>query len=220
VVTAHWHGWLPFAGQRLLLQLNMRVGYIRGLPRATTARKSRRYGSGVTESDEIPTTHISPEMTAAIGREFGRRQAFPISESDIRKWAIAVYYPEDPPRIFWDAAYAASTVHGGIVAPEEFNPFAWMAADPPGIRHGGYQGIEASLGVDPPNTGFILNGGLEVTYGERMRPGDVITSVSTLTGYHERRGRLGLMLFSTQTDRWTNQKDQLVKVSEMTLIRY
>jgi hypothetical protein len=179
-----------------------------------------RYGSGVTDSEDVLKSHISPEMTAAIGGEFGRRQSFPISDSDIRKWAIAIYYPEDPPRLFWDAAYAATTVHGGIVAPEEFNPFSWMSADPPGIRHGGYVGIEASLGVEPPDTGFVLNGGLEVTYGVRMRPGDVITSVSTLTGYQERHGRLGLMLFSTQSDRWTNQDDELVKSTSMTLIRY
>jgi hypothetical protein len=174
----------------------------------------------VADSEEMTKTHISPEMTAAVGREFGRRQSFPISESDIRKWAIAVYYPEDPPRMFWDAAYAATTVHGGIVAPEDFNPFAWMAAEPPGIRHGGYVGIEANVGVDPPETPFMLNGGLEVTYGVPMRPGDVISAVSTLTGYQERAGRLGLMLFTTQMDRWTNQDDELVKVATMTLIRY
>jgi hypothetical protein len=185
------------------------------------ARRGRgRYGSDVTDSEEVPKSHISPEMTAAVGREFGRRRSFPISDADIRKWAIAIYYPEEPPRIFWDAAYAATTMHGGIVAPEEFNPFSWMSADPPGIRHGAYLGIEASLGVDPPATGFILNGGLEVTYGVRMRPGDVITSVSALTGYQERQGRLGLMLFSTQLDRWTNQDDELVKSTSMTLIRY
>ena len=184
------------------------------------ARERGRYGSGVTDSEEVLKSHISPEMTAAIGRELGRRQSFPISDSDIRKWAIAIYYPEDPPRLFWDAAYAATTIHGGIVAPEDFNPFAWMSADPPGIRHGGYVGLEASLGVEPPDTRFMLNGGLEVTYGVRMRPGDVITSVSSLTGYQERQGRLGLMLLSTQSDRWTNQDDELVKSTSMTLIRY
>jgi hypothetical protein len=189
-------------------------------PIEKTGGMSWRYGVGVTDGKEIPKTHISPEMTAAVGREFGRRQSFPISESDIRKWAIAVYYPEDPPKMFWDAAYAATTVHGGIVAPEDFNPFAWMAADPPGIRHGGYLGIEANVGVDPPATNFMLNGGLEVTYGMPMRPGDVIAAVSTLIGYQEREGRLGLMLFTTQTDRWTNQDDELVKVATMTLIRY
>jgi hypothetical protein len=185
-----------------------------------TAGLSRRYGFGVIDGKETPNTYISAEMTAAVGREFGRRQSFPISESDIRKWAIAVYYPEDPPRMFWDGAYAATTVHEGIVAPDDFNPFAWMAVDPPGTRHGQYVGLEANLGVEPPNTDFMLNGGLEVTYEKRMRPGDVITSVSTLKGYKEREGRLGLMLFSTQLERWTNQDNELVKSAEMTLIRY
>jgi hypothetical protein len=189
-------------------------------PVGKTSRARGRYGDGVSNSDEITKSHISAEMTAAVGREFGRRQSFPISESDIRKWAIAVYYPEDPPRLFWDAAYAATTVHEGIVAPEDFNPFAWMSADPPGIRHGGYVGLEATLGVEPPQTEFMLNGGLEVTYSARMRPGDVITSVSTLTGYQEREGRLGLMLFTTQLDQWTNQDDAVVKSASMTLIRY
>jgi hypothetical protein len=198
----------------------MRTNSVANVCIEKTAGVPRRYGVGVTDSEEITKTHISPEMTAAVGREFGRRQSFPISESDIRKWAIAVYYPEDPPRMFWDAAYAATTVHGGIVAPEDFNPFAWMAAEPPGIRHGGYVGIEANVGVDPPETSFMLNGGLEVTYGVPMHPGDVITAVSTLTGYQEREGRLGLMLFTTQMDRWTNQDDELVKVATMTLIRY
>ncbi len=164
-------------------------------------------------------------MSAAVGRELGRRRSFPIASSDIRKWAIAVYYPEDPPRLFWDEEYAATTIHGGIVAPEDFNPFAWMAADPPGIRHpgvggGGFVPVEATIGLDPPRTTFNLNGGLEVAYGVRMRPGDVITAVSSLSGYQERQGRLGLMLFSTQSDRWTNQDDELVKSSSMTMIRY
>ncbi len=179
--------------------------------------------ANVPDTQEIPTSYISAEMSAAVGSELGRRRSFPISASDIRKWAIAVYYPEDPPRLFWDEDYAATTVHGGIVAPEDFNPFAWMAADPPGIRRAGDGGgvtLEATLGLEPPKTTFNLNGGLEVTYGARMRPGDVITAVSSLSGYQERQGRLGLMLFTTQSDRWTNQDGVLVKSSSMTLIRY
>ena len=43
--------------------------------------------------------------------------------------ALAVYYPDVPPRLFWDEEYARSTRHGGIVAPEDFNPFAWFTAD-------------------------------------------------------------------------------------------
>ena len=53
-----------------------------------------------------------------------------------------------------------------------------------------------------------------------MRPGDVITSVSRLAGYSEREGRLGLMLFTTSEDTWTNQRGETVKTSRNTLIRY
>jgi len=174
----------------------------------------------------VTDTHISPEMAAAVGRPLSAgRDSFPIDASDIRRWAIAVYYPEPPPRLFWDAAYAAGTTHGGIVAPEEFNPFAWTPPDRAPARTGGGDApdpnyLERSLGLDPPSTRFMLNGGVSASYGVRMRPGDVITSSTSLAGYRERPGRLGLMLFSTTADEWTNQDGELVKRSEMTLIRY
>jgi len=172
----------------------------------------------------MPDTWISAEMSAAIGGEYGGRTSFPISVSDIRRWAVAVYYPERPPRVYWDEDYAATTDHGGIVAPEEFNPFAWMSADvlsatPVGTRPG--IGPESPLGIEAPATTNMLNGGMECTYtGVRMRPGDVITTVSALTDYQERTGRLGLMLFTTTEQRWTNQEGELVKAQRDILIRY
>jgi hypothetical protein len=53
-----------------------------------------------------------------------------------------------------------------------------------------------------------------------MRPGDVIRSVMRLDEYSEREGRLGLMLFSVNETRWTNQDDALIKVTRDILIRY
>jgi hypothetical protein len=166
-------------------------------------------------------THISPEMTAAVGRELARSVSFPITDSDIRRWAIAVYYPEPPPRLFWDATYAATTVHGGIVAPEEFNPFAWMSRPDP-EREGAHSGYppEEAFGIEVPATSAVINGGIEVDYGARMRPGDVITSVRRLGGYSEREGRLGLMLFTTTEDTWTNERGEMVKTTRGTIIRY
>ncbi|MGD9798499.1 MAG: MaoC family dehydratase N-terminal domain-containing protein [Acidimicrobiia bacterium] len=178
------------------------------------------------------TTYISDEMRALVGRETGRQTAPPIDRSDIRRWAMAVYHPETPPRLFWDEAYAATTVHGGIVAPEEFNPFAWLIADPEAdggaSRRGsepspeGYVGgPESPFGVAPPPVRFQLNGGIEVEYsGVRMRPGDVITSTGSIADFHEREGRLGLMLFSVTESHWHNQRGELVKISRGTLIRY
>jgi hypothetical protein len=61
---------------------------------------------------------------------------------------------------------------------------------------------------------------MEVKYGTRMRPGDIITSVNRLSAYTEREGRLGLMLFTVTEDSWTNQEGSLVKRARQTLIRY
>ncbi len=167
---------------------------------------------------------ISAEMTAAAGRELGRRVSYPVTDSDIRRWALAVYYPERPPPQYWDAAYAGSSGFGGLVAPLDFNPFAWLSAEP-GFSGPGSDGhdpdlTEKALGIPGPGLKFQLNGGLSAQYGVRMRPGDVITSVRRLDGYAERAGRLGLMLFTTFADEWTNQDGQLVKRTSLSLIRY
>ncbi len=170
-------------------------------------------------------THITPQMRDIVGLELRRSTSFPITDSDIRRWAIAVYYPEPAPRLFWDAEYAAGTSHGGIVAPEDFNPFAWLTrteaeAGVVARAAGGFVSAEEVLGVEKAATQSLINGGTEVEYGVRMRPGDVITSVTTLAGYSEREGRLGLMLFTTSEDTWTNQRGETVKTSRNTLIRY
>jgi len=172
----------------------------------------------------MPDSHITPQMLDVVGLELRSATSFPITDSDIRRWAIAVYYPEPAPRLFWDRDYAATTAHGGIVAPEDFNPFAWLTqteADA-GVAARAQTGFgpEESLGLPAPATTAIINGGTEVEYGVRMRPGDVITSVTTLGGYKEREGRLGLMLFTTTVDTWTNQEGATVKTSQSTLIRY
>lgn len=168
-------------------------------------------------------TYISDAMRASVGSELSRAVSYPVSVSDIRRWAVAVYYPEEPPRLFWDEEHARASVHGGIVAPEEFNPFAWMTAEPAGVRRapgGGILALERALGIPGPPVRFQLNGGLEAEYGTRIRPGDVITSVSRLAEYRERPGRLGLMLFTISEVRWTNQRDEWVKTTRSTLIRY
>jgi hypothetical protein len=172
----------------------------------------------------MPDSNISAEMRGAIGQQLGRRVSFPVAESDVRRWAIAVYYPEEPPRLFWDGQHAQTTQHGGIVAPEEFNPFAWMVAEkaepPVQIDENDPDRTELLLGITGPGLKFQLNGGMEVEYGVRMRPGDVITSVARLAGYREREGRLGMMLFTVSEDTWSNQDDDVVKRTKQTLIRY
>jgi hypothetical protein len=191
-----------------------------------------------TQAEGTATSLISAEMRAAAGRELGRRVSYPVSESDIRRWALAVYYPERPPRQYWAAAYASASGFGGLVAPLDFNPFAWLSAEPGFSGAGGELSgaggelsgsgaggndpdmTEKTLGIGGPGLAFQLNGGMSAHYGVRMRPGDVITSARRLDGYSERAGRLGQMLFTTFVDEWTNQRGQLVKRAWSTLIRY
>jgi N-terminal half of MaoC dehydratase len=157
------------------------------------------------------TTLVTPAMEEQQGTWCNEKVSPPVSESDIRRWAIASNWPETPPKLFWDAEHAASTHWGGIVAPEDFNPFAWPvpreAVDPasslPGLRGG-----------------HIMNGGQTDTYGARMRPGDVIRSRLQLSHWEERQGKSSLMLFTYYRTEWTNQDDTLVKSRLATVIQF
>lgn len=170
------------------------------------------------------TSHISDAMRAAVGAELSRRISFPIAASDIRRWAIAVYWPEPAPVEYQgDPAETADRV---MFAPHEFNAFAWAAAettttaDAAAVAAAGADRSEVRAGIAGPGLQRQLNGGMKVEYGVLMQPGDVVTSVTRMGPYSEREGRLGLMLFSTTEDIWTNQRGEEVKRTTNTLIRY
>jgi len=170
------------------------------------------------DTDIASSTYISEEMRACVGSDLDRRVSFPITSSDIRRWAVAVYYPELPPRRFW-AAPVGSTYSGAPAAPEDFNPFAWLVAEPAG-QPPSLRDPEEVLGIATPDAAVRLRGGMSVDYGVPMRPGDVITSVRRLGGYTEREGRRGPMLLTTISDTWINQRDEAVKNFEFTFIRF
>ena len=160
-----------------------------------------------------PKTWVTQEMIERRNVWSEPRVSPPIALSDIRKWAIAVYWPEEPPRIFWDEQYAQTTRWGGIIAPQDFNPFAW-----PVHREPAPPNRQSAQGGGPGTRG--MNGGQTDTYGVPMRPGDVITSRRALVDWEEKVGRLGLTLYSHSEDRWTNQHGELVKTRRSISIRY
>ena len=107
---------------------------------------------------ETLVTHDMLDRKGVWGKE---RSSPPVSESDIRKWAIAVYWPKTPPPIFWDVDYARSTRWGGIIAPPDFNPFAWPVTveRPPKAK-------EAATNTPRSGKGRRgMNGGQVDTYG-------------------------------------------------------
>jgi hypothetical protein len=156
-------------------------------------------------------TLITPAILEKKGRWNPPRVAPPIAASDIRRWAIATYWPAPPPPIYWDEAYARGTRWGGIIAPPDFNPFAWPVER------------RAEPAAPEPLAGARLarmNGGQSDTYGVPMRPGDVISARTRLSDVSERRGRLGLTLYLVREAEWTNQEGALVRRRLITLIRY
>lgn len=179
----------------------------------------------MTTSGELASL-ITDAMRAWVGAKAPPLISPPISESDIRRAAISIYWPEVPPRIYWDAAYAAQTRWGGIIAPEEFNPFAWMigrahVGPHPDHLDDAQAALESARSLRPPGAPpNFLFGGVDTVYHERMRPGDEITSVITATDIYERSGRLGAMLFYITEETWTKQTGAVVKTTRTTNIAW
>jgi hypothetical protein len=168
---------------------------------------------------ELAEDLISDAMRGMVGKVLQTRTSYPVSASDIRKWAIAVYYPKAAPARFM--AVGAAAGEAPLVVPEEFNPFGWATRE--GRAEGGFTGpgyIERMGGVEPPELGFIVNGGSVCDYGARMLEGDVITAQHSVTGYSVKQGKAGRLLLTQMQDRWTNQRRELVRNTVSTLIRY
>ncbi len=172
--------------------------------------------SSDTEQHDAQNSLVTPDMHQRKGAWGGLRASPPVSESDIRKWAIAVYWPETPPPLFWDAGYAAATRWGTIIAPPDFNPFAWPIVEPRPDRP---KKVAPADGATARKLRG-MNGGQVETYGVAMRPGDVITARNRLRDWDERTTRLGLTLFSYSELEWHNQRDELVKRRVSTAILY
>jgi hypothetical protein len=137
-----------------------------------------------------------------------------IATSDIRRWAIAVYWPEQPPRIYWDEDYARSTRWGGIVAPVEFNPFAWGLPRASSTEAQRRAGTDRSLQARAKR----VNGGCRMRFGARMRPGDRVRRRSRLDGWTVKQGRTGDLLLVDVVHEWRNHRDEAVRDATFTLI--
>ena len=165
-------------------------------------------------SEELETL-VTEEMIEAKGVWGEETTSHPVTESDIRKWAIATYWPDKPPPLYWDEEYARGTKWGGIIAPRDFNPFAWPVDRPPGPPSAG-----ARPGQTPKKGENVLNGGQADTWFAPIRPGDVMTTRTRLSHWEERTGRLGLTLFTYTEIEWRNQDDEVVRRRISTGIRY
>ena len=188
-------------GTASLLFFDSDRGQILSEPAATT-----------TPEKPEPGVYLDEETIGWLGRTTEPVVALPVGANDIRRWAISTHYPEPPPMEYYDEKLAQKGPWGGLIAPPEFNPFAWMLDRPhsePWLR---------GMGTEPGSR--VLNGGMRSQYFAPIRPGDVITSVASLANAYEREGKLGTMLFLVNASRWTNQRGELVRAGNRTTIYY
>ncbi len=55
-----------------------------------------------TKQPQEVTTLVTPDLEERKGVWVEGQTSFPVSWSDIRKWAISSYLPEEPPPLVWD----------------------------------------------------------------------------------------------------------------------
>ncbi|WP_172831280.1 FAS1-like dehydratase domain-containing protein [Mycobacterium asiaticum] len=163
------------------------------------------------DTGRAPGVYLDPETIGWLGRPLPVLESLPVDANDIRRWAQAIWYPEPPPADQFDIAVAALGPWGGLVAPRDFNPYAWH----PDFHPEAYPWMRG-MGTEPGRRG--LNGGQRTWYGAPIRPGDVISSEVTLVSAYEKEGRLGTMLFLVDRAVWSNQRGELVRTSERTTI--
>lgn len=161
--------------------------------------------------DRTPGVYLDAETLGWLGRPLPVLDSLPVDANDIRRWAQAIWYPEPPPGDQFDVSIAAEGPWGGLVAPRDFNPFAWH----PDFHPEAYPWMRG-MGTEPGRRG--LNGGQRCWYGAPIRPGDVIGAQVSLIDAYEKEGRLGTMLFLVDETCWTNQRGELVRVCHRTTI--
>jgi hypothetical protein len=159
-----------------------------------------------------PGTFLDAATIDKVGRVLPSVPAPPVGANDIARWAIATYWPERPPAAFLDPAVAEQGPWGSVVAPRDFDPFAWMPNRP-------WSGDWLwGMGTEPGKR--VLNGGQRNLYGAPIRPGDVISATRRFVDVIERDTKRGPMVFFTSEQRWDNQDGETVRVGETTTIYY
>ena len=94
---------------------------------------------------------------------------------------------------------------GGLVAPRDFNPFAWMQAYRPDV----YPWMRG-MGTEPGTARPQRRPAQPLLRADPPRRRDHVGP--TLVDAYEKEGRLGTMLFLVDESRWTNQRGELVRI--------
>jgi acyl dehydratase len=165
---------------------------------------------------------ITDEMRALIGQERGSTTSEEVTTTEIRRFAQALF---DENAVYYDAAAAAETKFGGIVAPGPFAPQytgrrAYDEPDPMENHDPNWSG-DGNPRLPRPQTqrirwpeGFVaFHGGDDLEVRQLARPGERITATSRLVDVRERVGRTGRLGFTVTETVYTNEKGEILCIN-------
>jgi acyl dehydratase len=157
---------------------------------------------------ETQSKVITPEARALIGVEL-EPVTIEIDKTLLKRFAIAVKWPNPPNPLYHDEAYAAKTAYSGIIAaPTISGGFPWLGP------------ILERLNPTMGKYRVGLNGGNEYEFFEPIRPGDVLSARPRVTGLSEKpRDDGGVMLVLDLEAEFFNQRSERVLAARQTLLR-
>ena len=156
------------------------------------------------ESVGLDLSDVAPRVGQLVG---GGQLWEPCAATDIRRWVMALDYPNP---IHYDQQIAAASPFGGIVAPQSFVA---------GMDYG--HGTQPSVVGCIPGSHMIFGGEEWWHYGPRIHPGDRLTQVRRFHDYKVADTKFaGPTLFSRGDTVHTNQHGAPVAKERSTAVRY
>jgi hypothetical protein len=153
---------------------------------------------------QLDLSDVDPRVGQPVG---GGQLWSPCSATDIRRWVMALDYPNP---IHWDEEFARKSKFGGIVAPQSFTVCMDFA-----------HGVQPACVGCIPGSHLIFGGEEWWFYGTRIRPGDRLSQQRRFDGYKVSDTKFaGPTMFSRGDTIHTNQNGALVAKERATAIRY
>ena len=148
------------------------------------------------------------DVDPRVGQQVGGGQRWdPCSSSDIRRWVMAMDYPNP---IHWDQEFANASKFGGLVAPQSF--VACMD-----IGHG----VQPACVGRIPQSHLIFGGEEWWFYGGRLRPGDLLVQERRFHDYKVTDTKFaGPTMFQRGDTLHRNQQGMVIAKERATSIRY
>jgi acyl dehydratase len=153
---------------------------------------------------QLDLSDVDPRVGELVG---GGQLWDPCSSSDIRRWVMAMDYPNP---IHWDQDFARASKFGGLVAPQSIA----VALD---YGHGCQPACVGKI----PGSHLIFGGEEWWHYGYRIRPGDQLFQERRFHDYKVAETKFaGPTMFSRGDTIHRNQQGTVVAKSRSTAIRY